>query len=239
MKNIAYIMIYFKAIIMNKRLFNKKVYGEMAEITRALGNPHRLEILDLLSQGPSSVAYISENTSLTVANASQHLQVLKQAKLLETERKGKNIFYRLSSRHVFDTWCALRKLGMSQNAEISRLIDDYRSNRNNLNIISKEELSDKMKGGDIIIIDVRPEEEYKIAHIEGALSIPLPDFHERVNELPADKAIVAYCRGPLCVMADDAVDLLTRHGYKATRLEQGFPEWKANGLPVEPFEITV
>ncbi len=222
---------------MNKQLFNRKIYNEMADITRALGNSHRLEIMDLLSQGPSSVAYISENTSLTVANASQHLQVLKQAKLLETERKGKYVYYRLAGRHVFETWCALRKLGFSQNAEISRLVEDYRSKQHHLDIITKEELSDKMKGDDVIIIDVRPEEEYKIAHIAGALSFPLPDFHERINELPADKEIVAYCRGPLCVMADDAVDLLTRHGYKATRLEQGFPEWKANGLPVEPFEM--
>jgi rhodanese-related sulfurtransferase len=224
---------YLKQQVMKPREFKTAIYNEMSQMTKALGNPHRLEILDLLAQGAASVAYISKNTTLTVANASQHLQVLRNAKLVVTERKGKYIYYRLTSQQVFNAWCALRKLGFSNNAEITRLLDDYRGKNEAFEIITAQELLKKMKRDDVVVLDVRPEEEYKRGHIEQALSFPQKNMHERMQELSRDKEIVAYCRGPLCLMADEAVDYLNKNGFKAKRLEHGFPEWENEGLPIE------
>lgn len=218
---------------MKPRDFKNAIYSEMAGMTKALGNPHRLEILDLLAQGPAPVDYISKNTTLSVANASQHLQVLRNSKLVETERKGKYVYYRLASQHVFNAWCSLRKLGFSQNAEISRLLEDYRSKNTEFETITAEQLIEKMNHDDVVILDVRPEEEFKTGHIKQALSYPQKNLKERMAELSKEKEIVAYCRGPLCLMADVAVKYLIKNGYNAKRLEQGFPDWKSEGLPVE------
>ncbi len=218
---------------MNIRAFKNSIYSEMAGITKALGNPHRLEILDLLAQGPAPVEYIAEQTDLSVGNASQHLQVLKNARLVSSERQWKYNYYRLADQNVFETWCALRRLGYSQNAELKQLMEDYRNERNGLRIISPSELLEKMKNEEVIILDVRPEQEYNIAHIENAISLPKKDLEKRLNELPQDIEIVVYCRGPLCLSADEAVSLLNKRGYKASRLERGFPDWAAQNLPVE------
>lgn len=218
---------------MNIRAFKNSIYSEMAGITKALGNPHRLEILDLLAQGAASVEYIAEQTDLSVANASQHLQVLKNARLVTSERQWKYNYYQLADQNVFETWCALRRLGYSKNAELKQLMEDYRNERNGLKIISPSELVEKMKSEEVIILDVRPEEEYNIAHIEQAISLPQKELEDRLNELPKDVEIVVYCRGPLCITADEAVSLLNKRGYKASRLERGFPDWAAQKLPVE------
>lgn len=218
---------------MTPREFKTAIYKEMSEMTKALGNPHRLEILDLLAQGPAPVEYISKNTTLSVANASQHLQVLKHAKLVKTERKGKYIYYKLISEDVFDAWSALRNLGFANNAEINRLLEDYRSKSGEFDIISTEELFTKMENDDVVVIDVRPEDEYRNGHIKEALSFPKKNLHERLANLSNDKELVAYCRGPLCLMADEAVDYLNKNGFKAKRLEFGFPEWQESGLPIE------
>lgn len=221
---------------MKPRDFKILLYKEMAGMTKALGNPHRLEILDLLAQGPAPVEYIAKNTALTVANASQHLQVLKTAKLTQTDRRGKYIYYKLANKHVYETWCALRRLGFSQNEEISRLMHDYQNSREHLKTISSEELVKKMKEDKVLLVDVRPEEEYHNAHIKSALSLPRSELKKRMKELPKDSEIIAYCRGPLCVMADDAVELLNEYGYKAMRFEHGFPELKRDGFPVEQMD---
>ena len=213
--------------------FKSSVYREMADITKALGNPNRLEIIDLLAQGPASVEYISENTKLSTANASQHLQVLKNSKLVKTDRQGKYIYYSLAGNQVFQVWCALRRLGFSQNAELSRLVNDYRENRESLDTISSEELMSKMGGDEIVVVDVRPRHEYEVSHIKNARSLPKSDLQKELDKIPKDKKIVAYCRGPLCVMADDVIELLKQQGYDAARLEKGFPDWVALGLPVE------
>lgn len=218
---------------MKPREFKSAMYNEMSQMTKALGNPHRLEVLDLLAQGPAPVEYISKNTTLTVANTSQHLQVLRNAKLVATERKGKYIYYRLASKQVFSAWYALRKLGFSNNAEITKLLEDYRSRSEEFEIITAQELLEKMKRDAVVVLDVRPEEEYKKGHIEQALSCPQKYMHERMQELSKGKEIVAYCRGPLCLMADEAVDFLNKNGFKAKRLEYGFPEWESKGLPIE------
>lgn len=218
---------------MNIREFKTSLYKEMSGMTKALGNPHRLEILDLLAQGPVPVEYIAVNTNLTVANASQHLQVLKNAMLVVSEKRGKYNYYKLANKQVFKSWCALRRLGFSQNEEINNLFNDFRKERSELKTISKDELIKKIKNDSVVIVDVRPEEEFINGHIENALSYPLNELRKKMSELPKDKEIVAYCRGPLCLMADVAVKFLSTNGYKASRLEYGFPDWEAEGMPVK------
>ncbi len=202
-------------------------------MTKALGNPHRLEILDLLAQGPSAVEYVAMNTNISVANASQHLQVLKNAFLVESEKRGKYNYYKLANKQVFEAWCALRRLGFSQNEEMNELFNDFRKERKHLKTISTDELIKKIKTDSVVVVDVRPEEEFINGHIENALSFPLMELREKISELPKEKEIVAYCRGPLCMLADDAVEFLNQNGYSASRLEKGFPDWSAGNLPIE------
>jgi rhodanese-related sulfurtransferase len=220
-----------KKMSMDIREFKTSLYKEMSGMTKALGNAHRLEILDLLAQGPAAVEYVAMNTNLTVANASQHLQVLKNAFLVESEKRGKYNYYKLANKQVFDAWCALRRLGFSLNDEITDLFQDFRKERKHLKTISTEELIKKIRNDSVVIVDVRPEEEFKNGHIVNALSYPRNDLADRMNELPKEKEIVAYCRGPLCMMADDAVEMLNQNGYRAYRLEKGFPDWSAGQLP--------
>lgn len=217
---------------MNVRDFKNKMYTELAGITKALANPHRLEIIELIAQGPCPVEYIVENTSLTVANASQHLQTLKAARLVRSEKRGKYSYYSLASPKVYEVWDAMRELGFSQNAEIGKLMTEFRESRHNLESITSSQLLERMEQGKALLLDVRPREEYESGHIASALSIPQYELIEKLKELPKDKEIVAYCRGPLCAMAYDAVELLNKHGFKAVRLESGFPEWVVKGLPV-------
>lgn len=218
---------------MDTREFKTSLYQELSQVTKALSNASRLEILDLLAQGSFPVAYIAEQTNLPVANASQHLQVLKKSGLVKTQREGKYMYYELAGQHVFDTWCALRKLGFAQNEEIKRLLDDYRNRRNSLKTVSSNELLEKMDRQEIYVIDVRPEEEYEKGHIEDAISCPQQELSEQIEDLPDDREIVAYCRGPLCLMADEAVKYLQKKGFEAARLENGFADWVASERPVE------
>lgn len=218
---------------MEKRAFKNKVYQQLANMIKAMSNPHRLEILELLAQGQFSVAEIAEETDITGANASQHLQVLKQAQLVSTRREGNHIYYSLAGESVYKAWKALRELGIERVAEIERVLHQFRESRNSLEILSSSELVEKMKQGDITIIDVRPEEEFKEGHIAGSLNIPVDQLSDKADELPADQEIVAYCRGPFCVFADDAVELLQKKGLNAKRLDEGYPEWKLEELPIE------
>lgn len=223
---------------MNTREFKSSLYKELSQVTKALSNAHRLEILDLLTQGSFPVAYIAVQINIPVANASQHLQVLKKSGLVETQRKGKYMYYELAGQHVFDTWCALRKLGFAQNEEISKLLSDYRNRRNSLKTISSNELIEKMNRQEVYVIDVRPEEEYEKGHVEDAISCPQQELSKRIKDLPDDREIVAYCRGPLCLMADEAVKYLQKKGFKAARLENGYADWVASERPVENTETT-
>jgi rhodanese-related sulfurtransferase/predicted transcriptional regulator len=217
---------------MQTREFKKSLYLELSQVTKALSNSIRLEILDLLAQGSFPVAYIAEQTNLPVANASQHLQVLKKSGLVKTQREGKYMYYELANQHVFDTWCALQKLGFTQNKEIRRLLDDYRNHRNSLKTVGSDELLEKMSKQELFIIDVRPKDEYEKGHIEGAISCPQQELGKLIKDLPNDKKIVAYCRGPLCLMADEAVKYLQKKGFEAARLENGFTDWVTTGNPV-------
>ncbi|MFA6084203.1 ArsR/SmtB family transcription factor [Mucilaginibacter sp.] len=218
---------------MEKRAYKDTVFAELARISGALSNPRRLEIVDLLAQGEKTVEKIALETCMSVANTSQHLQVLKAGSLVEIKKQGNHIYYRLSSDKVAEIWKLMRDFGTSRIAEINRVVKDFREQKQILESVTIDELIDKMEGGHVVLLDVRPEEEYLSGHIARSISIPVEQLLDRMAELPPDKTIIAYCRGPFCVFADDAVALLKEHNYNAVRLEEGFPDWKLKGLPVE------
>ncbi len=218
---------------MEKRTFKNKVYQQLANIVKAMSNPHRLEILELLAQGQFSVAEIAEETDITGANASQHLQVLKQAQLVETQRDGNRVYYQLAGLSVYKAWKALRDLGIERIAEIERVMQQFRESRQSLETLTSEELAEKMQNEETTVIDVRPQQEFDEGHIAGALNIPVEELSEKIEELPKNQEVVAYCRGPFCVFADDAVELLREKGFNAKRLDEGYPEWMIEELPIE------
>lgn len=218
---------------MNKREFKDRVYGELATITKSMANPHRLEIIELLAQGEFSVEQIAEQTNLSIANASQHLQVLKAAQLVDINRQGNFIYYRLANSNVFKAWKALRELGVERIASIEKLVKDFRKSNFNFQSVTIDELVRKIESGKVTILDVRPESEFNKGHIANAVSIPIDQLSKRLKELSKRTEIVTYCRGPFCVFADEAVAILIKAGYKATRLEEGYPDWRLQELPVE------
>lgn len=218
---------------MTKKEFKDKVYNDLAKITKALANPHRLEIIELLAQGDYSVEKISTQTNLSVANTSQHLQVLKSAQLVEVSRNGNFIHYRLANDNVFKAWKALRDLGVERIASVEKLVKEFRKSKFAIQSLTIDELIQKIQSGKVTILDVRPEMEYGNGHIANSISIPFDQLSDRLKELPKRNEIVAYCRGPFCVYADEAVALLSKAGFKAKRLEEGFPDWAVMGLPIE------
>ena len=218
---------------MGNRVFKDSLYGEFAVLGKALGNPHRLELLDLLAQGERSVEELAKEAALSLANASAHLQVLRRARLVEAEKRGLNVVYRLAAPEVFRLWQTLREVGSTRLAEIDRLVENYFTDREELEAVDKEELLRLMADEAVTIIDTRPEVEYEQGHIATARSIPVGKLRRELAELPRDVEVVAYCRGPYCVFSDEAVRLLHRNGFKARRLSEGFPEWRAAGYPVE------
>jgi ArsR family transcriptional regulator len=205
----------------------------LAEIAQALGHAHRLELLENLGQGERSVEDLATRTGLTVANTSRHLQLLRRAALVVGRREGKRIFYRLSGEDaVVGLLLALSRVGERNSAEIARVMASYFRARDELEPISRIELIDRLRCGSATVLDVRPEDEFRQGHVRGALNIPLSQLERRLAELPSDREIVAYCRGPWCVLSFEAVATLRERGYRARRLEDGFPEWKVAGLPV-------
>lgn len=218
---------------MNKREFKTRVYTELATIAKAMANPHRLEIIELLAQGDYSVEQISLQTDLSIANASQHLQVLKAAQLVDVTRNGNFIYYKLANNNVFKAWKTLRELGVERIAAIEKLVKNFRQSKSTADSLTVDQLRNKLQNGKVTILDVRPEKEFNAGHIASAISIPIDQLQERLKELPKRNEIIAYCRGPFCVYADEAVLLLSKAGYKAIRFEEGFPDWKVMGLPVE------
>ncbi len=217
---------------MEKRVFKNKVYSLLSQMIKAMANPHRLEIIDLLGQSGRTVEEIANETEISVANASQHLQVLKATNLVEVAREGNYIRYHLANDAIFKTWSALREVGFERMAEIDKLVKDYREKKSALEAITIDELVSRMKSKNTILLDIRPTEEFNSGHIPGALSVPLNILSKTIKTLPKNKMYIAYCRGPLCVFADDAVHILIKKGYKAKRLDEGFPDWKLKGLPV-------
>lgn len=215
------------------RRFKDRLYGQFALIGKALASPARLEILELLAQGPRTVEALANEGSLSIANASQHLQVLRQAGLVESQKQGLFVEYRLAGPDVFAMCRALRLVAETRSAELERLVRDHFGDRSETEMVSMEELLRRAKRDEIIILDARPAPEFAAGHIAGALSVPLEELQHQLRKLPKTKEYVAYCRGPYCVYADRAVEFLRKHGRRARRLLEGFPEWKAAGLPVE------
>jgi rhodanese-related sulfurtransferase len=209
------------------------LFDALASAAQALGSGRRAEIVDLLAQGERSVEEIAGEISQSVANTSQHLQVLARAGLVRSRRQGTRVFYRLASERVGDLWAAVRDVAVRHVAEVGVLADEYLGERGGVEQLSAAELAERLARGDVIVLDVRPDAEYRAGHIVGSRSAPLPVLAELAEKLPRRQEIVAYCRGPYCVYADDAVRLLRERGLKARRLDVGFPEWRRAGLPVE------
>ena len=211
---------------MDHRAFKSQVNGQFARIAKAIANPHRLEIVDVLAQGERSVEHLAKEAELSIANASQHLQVLKQSQLVQIKRKGNFILYSLAGDNVYKAWTDLRQIGMESLAEVEKIVKDFRTKKSSLEPVRIDELLSKMESSNIILLDVRPEQEFKAGHIPDAINIPIDQLAKRIGELKKTKQYVAYCRGPFCVFADDAVQLLKQKGFKAKRLEEGYPDWK-------------
>jgi rhodanese-related sulfurtransferase len=216
-----------------KRNFKDQLFEQFARIGKGLASGRRLELLELLAQGERTVEELAAETGMSVANTSQHLKALREAQLVAVRREGLYARYRLANEQVFALWQALRDLGSARLTEIRQIVETYLTDREILNGITCIELQQRLKNRSVVVLDVRPEREYQAGHVAGARSIPLTELRARLKELPKRKEIVAYCRGPYCVYADEAVALLRLRGRKATRLETGFPDWKAQGLPVE------
>jgi rhodanese-related sulfurtransferase/DNA-binding HxlR family transcriptional regulator len=209
------------------------LFDALASVAQALGSGRRAEIVDLLAQGERSVEEIARGIDQSVANTSQHLQVLARSGLVRSRREGTRIIYRLASDRVGEVWTAVRDVAVRHVAEVGVLADDYLGERDAVEQLSAEELSRRLALDQVVLLDVRPEREYQAGHIAGARSAPLAQLPSLLPDLPRRREIVAYCRGPYCVYADDAVRLLRTRGLKARRLDVGFPEWRRAGLPVE------
>ena len=210
----------------------QKVFASLAAIAQALGHAHRLEILEHLGQGERSVEDLAARTGLTLANCSRHLQLLRRVALVEARRDGKRVFYRLAGDDVvIGLLAALSRVGERNSAEIARVTVSYFRARDEFQPVSRGELLDRLRCGTATVLDVRPEDEFANGHLPGALNVPLSQLERRLAELPPDQEVVAYCRGPWCVLSFEAVALLRQRGYRARRLEDGFPEWKTAGLP--------
>jgi rhodanese-related sulfurtransferase len=216
-----------------KRQFKDELFEQFARIGKALSSGRRLELLELLAQRERTVEALAGETAMSVANCSQHLQALRRAGLVEVRREGLYASYRLADEQVLRLWLSLRQLAEARLSEISRVVESYLRERKALQGITSKELAGRLREKNVVVLDVRPEEEFRAGHIAGARSIPVHELRKRLKELPKRSVIAAYCRGPYCVFADEAVSLLRERGYQAFRLETGFPEWKMQGLPVE------
>jgi rhodanese-related sulfurtransferase/DNA-binding transcriptional ArsR family regulator len=215
---------------MEKREFKDRLYEQLAAIPKALSNPVRLELLELVAQCERTVEWLSNTTGQSFANTSQHLQVLRRARLVEARRDGNHVLYRLSTDAVWDLVVAIRRVAHEQNAEMDRVVSDFLQSE--VVALSSEALLARMQAEQVVLLDVRPREEFVAGHLPGARSVPLDELPQALAQLPHDRDVIAYCRGPYCVFADDAVRTLRTAGRVAHRLELGLPEWRAAGLPV-------
>jgi rhodanese-related sulfurtransferase/DNA-binding transcriptional ArsR family regulator len=213
--------------------FKQDVYAQLARVGKAVGHANRLELLEFVAQGPRSVEELANMARLSVANASKHLQELRGAGLVRARREGLRVFYEVAGPDVVDLLAALREVAETRLAEVDQLLRTYVTARDDLEPIPGPELLQRAKMGLVTVLDVRPPEEYKAGHLPGAINVPVEDIARRLKQLPKGREVIAYCRGPYCLLSVDAVALLRKKGFKARRLEDGFPEWKAAGLPVE------
>ncbi len=215
-----------------KRDFKDASYGELARIGKALSSPKRLELLDLLCQSERTVEALAAETGMSVANTSQHLQELQTARLVETTKNGRYVVYRLADALVSDFFRRFRLLAENRLAELEQIRRRFFSEGEQVNPVDRETLLKRVQQKKAIVIDVRPPNEYRTAHIAGALPIPLEQLRRRLSDLPRNKDVVAYCRGPFCVLAKEAVEMLRSNGFRASRLEDSVHDWQARGLPI-------
>lgn len=221
---------------MRARDMKDGVYAQFARIGKAVSAPKRIELLELLCQGPRTVEALAEQAALTVANASQHLQVLRAARLVEAQKQGLFVEYHLADEGVLKFVHAIRRLAEARFAEVGAITEAYLKARGALERVSGEELMQRVRHGEVTVLDVRPAQEYRAGHIPGARSVPLNELKRRLTTLPKNREVVAYCRGPNCVMAIEAVELLRKRGFRALRMEQGVMDWRARGWRIEKSE---
>jgi len=214
------------------RRFKTAIFEQFARIGKAISNPSRLELLDLLCQGPRTVETLAREANLGLANTSQHLKALKVARLVEAEKSGLFVTYRLADEQVCQFFRALQSLAEIRLTEVREITRDFLANRQGLEPVDRDALLTRVREGAVTVLDVRPTEEYRAGHIPGALSIPLKELERRLSDLPRDRDVVAYCRGPYCVLAVEAVEFLRSRGFSAFRLEESVQDWRAEGLPV-------
>jgi len=217
---------------MSRPRLKDRLYRQFARIGKAVASSRRLELLEILAQGERTVEKLARETDLSVANASHHLPVLREARLVEARKSGLYVFYRLADPTVYDLSQLIRQLAERHLAEVSRIVETYLTARDELEPVGREDLLERARTGAVLVLDVRPSEEYRAGHIPGAVSVPVEDLEDRISELPSGKELVAYCRGPYCVLAFRAVEILRARGLQARRLADGFPEWRAAGLPI-------
>ncbi|MBI5548990.1 MAG: metalloregulator ArsR/SmtB family transcription factor [Deltaproteobacteria bacterium] len=211
----------------------RRLFEQFSRIGKALSSSSRLELLELLAQGERTVEALAREASLSVANASHHLRALREARLVDARKDGLFVHYRLAGDDVDELTRLIRTIGERHIAEVDGIVKKYFTSRDRLEPVTREELLERSRAGTVLVLDVRPAEEYRAGHIPGAMSIPLAELERRVDELSRGKEIVAYCRGPYCVLAFRAVEVLRARGRKARRLEEGLPEWRAAGLEIE------
>jgi len=218
--------------MLTNRRFKDLIWEQFARLAKGVANPKRMEILDLLAQSPRTVEVLAKLTGMSVANASQHLQVLKGSALVVTERQGTFVVYRLATPEVEAFLGSLRRLAETQLSEVSRITQTFLKDRHLLDSVDQKVLVERVRKGEVTVLDVRPAEEFQMGHIPGALSVPLAELKQRIASLPEGEEIVAYCRGPYCVLAVEAVAMLRKHGFKAVRLEDGVQDWRTYGYPI-------
>jgi rhodanese-related sulfurtransferase/DNA-binding transcriptional ArsR family regulator len=217
---------------MSRESPKRALFAQFAAVAKAMAHPHRLELLEQLAQGERSVERLADRVGLSIANASQHLQQMRRAGLLVARREGKYVLYNLSDDTVLDLEAALRRIAERNIAEVESVVRSYFQNRDSLEPVSRAELFERLRAGLATALDVRPEDEFALGHVPGAINIPLGELERRLAELDPDQEIVAYCRGAYCVLSYEAVARLRTRGFKARRMEDGLPEWRAAGLPV-------
>jgi rhodanese-related sulfurtransferase/DNA-binding transcriptional ArsR family regulator len=213
--------------------FKHDLFNQFARVAKAMSSGNRLELLEFLAQGERSVDALAEVSGMTVANTSQHLQQLRQAGLVESRKEGLRVYYRLSGDDVLELLDSVRQVAERHLAEVDRLVRDYLTSRDNLEPVLREDLLQRVKEGLVMVLDVRPAEEYRSGHLPGAVNVPLGELEGHLEQLDPQREVVAYCRGPHCILAFEAVARLRAQGISARRLQDGFPEWKGSGLPVE------
>ena len=215
------------------RAFKDRLYGQFARVGKALASPYRLELLELLAQGERTVESLANEIGVSMANASQHLQTLREAGLVDSRKQGLFVHYRLADEGVFELSASIRTVAERRLAELERVVREHFGDRSSLEPVGIQDLLQRVRSGAVVVLDARPASEYAAGHIAGAISMPASEIKNRLKHLPRGKEYVAYCRGPYCVYADEAVKALRGSGRRARRLRDGFPEWRAAGLPVE------